>query len=266
MMATSAVEINSVIHPATRLGAVHLTVSNLDRSVSFYQRVLGFQEHERSDDTVYLFAILTPSRVALAEALRNLIATETRFGGSDHLVSEAIYLSDPDGNGIEIYRDRPRSSWVWEQGQIKMATVPLNYPDILAEVKDRPGGWEGLRPETVIGHIHLHVANLAQAEQFYRDVVGFDLVTRYGGAASFFSAGGYHHHIGANTWAGVGAPPPPADAVGLRYFVVRLPAAAERDRLVQRLHAAGIPFQEREDGLFVRDPSHNGMLFVVNAP
>jgi catechol 2,3-dioxygenase len=291
-MVASAIGIKSVIHPATRLGSVHLTVSNLERSLAFYQRVLGFQVHDRVGDTAHLgagsevlltltelvgarqvrnctglyhFAILTPSRLALAKVLRNLIVTETPFGGSDHLVSEAIYLSDPDGNGIEVYRDRPRSMWKYEHGQIVMDTVPLNYPDILAELKSSASIWEGLQPETVLGHVHLHVANLPQAERFYRDIIGFGLMANYRGSALFFSAGGYHHHLGVNTWAGVDAPPPPPDAVGLRHFVIHLPTAAERTKLLQRLEAGQIAFEEREDGLFVRDPFQNGMLFVVDS-
>jgi catechol 2,3-dioxygenase len=282
-----------VIHPATRLGAVHLTVADLERSLAFYQAVLGFQVQARGAGTadlgagrealvvlteepgarpvrhhsgLYHFAILTPSRLALARVLRNLIATETRFGGSDHLVSEALYLSDPDGNGIEVYRDRPRSTWTYARGQLTMDTIPLDYPGILAELGADPTPWTGLEPGTVLGHMHLHVADLPGAVRFYRDTIGLGLMTTFGEAAAFLSAGGYHHHLGLNTWAGVGAPPPPPGSVGLRHFVVVLPSAAERDRLRQRLADARVAVEERVDGLFVRDPSQNGVLFVVGAP
>lgn len=276
------------LHPATRLGAVHLTVSNLDRSLAFYQSVLGLQVQECAGDRAHLgagrapflvltevagarhianrsglyhFAILTPSRLALAQSLRRMIETDTAIGGGDHLVSEAIYLSDPDGNGIEVYRDRPRSTWAYEHGQIKMDTLPLDYQGILAELEGGQPAWAGLAPETVLGHMHLHVGDLVAAETFYRDLVGFELMVNYGGSALFFSAGGYHHHLGANTWAGVGAPPPPPDSVGLRYFEVQLANGEERGRLLARLQRADVRIEERGRDLFVRDPSQNGLLF-----
>lgn len=278
------------LHPATRLGAVHLTVADLDRSLAFYQRVLGFQVQAqeshyaelgagrealvvlyeqpgaravRNHTGLYHFAILTPSRVALAHSLLRLIETRTPIGGSDHLVSEAIYLSDPDGNGIEIYRDRPRSSWTYAHGEIRMDTIPLDYQGVLAELEGAEGDWNGLHPDTVLGHMHLHVARLEPAIEFYRDVIGFDFMAHYGGQAGFLSAGGYHHHLGLNTWAGVGAPPPPADAAGLRHWTVRLVDLDERARLIERLTTRGVAYAERADGLFVRDPSENGVLFVV---
>jgi catechol 2,3-dioxygenase len=278
------------LHPATRLGAVHLTVSNLDRSLDFYQGVLGLQVQERAGDTAYLgagrgafvvltevagarhvpnrsglyhFAILTPSRLALARSLRRMIEAGISIGGGDHLVSEAIYLSDPDGNGIEVYRDRPRSTWAYEHGQIKMDTLPLDYRGILAELDGDQSTWDGLAPETVLGHMHLHVADLAAADKFYREVVGFDLMVNYGGSALFFSAGGYHHHLGVNTWAGVGAPPPPPNSVGLRYFEVQLANGEERANLLDRLQAGGAAHEERGRDLFVYDPSRNGLLFIT---
>jgi catechol 2,3-dioxygenase len=278
------------LHPATRLGAVHLIVSNLERSLAFYQDVLGFQVQERAGATAHLgagrapfvvltevagarrvpnrsglyhFAVLTPSRPALAHSLRRMIETGTAIGGGDHLVSEAIYLSDPDGNGIEVYRDRPRSTWAYEHGQIKMDTLPLDFQGILAELEGEQSAWTGLAPETVLGHVHLHVGDLAAVETFYRDVVGFDLMVNYGGSALFFSAGGYHHHLGANTWAGVGAPPPPPNSVGLRYFEVQLANGEEREQLLARLQAGSVAYEEWGRDLLVRDPSHNGLLFLA---
>jgi catechol 2,3-dioxygenase len=278
------------LHPATQLGAVHLTVSNLDRAQGFYQDVLGFQVQEQASDTAHLgtgrapllvltevpgarhvanrsglyhFAVLTPSRLALARSLRRMIEAGVSIGGGDHLVSEAIYLSDPDGNGIEVYRDRPRSTWKYEHGHIKMDTLPLDYRGILAELDGDQSTWTGLDPATVLGHMHLHVGDLAAAAKFYTDVVGFDLMVNYGGSALFFSAGGYHHHLGVNTWAGVGAPPPPPDSVGLRYYEIQLVNAQERSRLLDRLHAAGVIYEERDLDLFVRDPAQNGVLFKL---
>jgi catechol 2,3-dioxygenase len=277
------------LHPATRLGAVHLTVSELDRAVAFYTDVLGFQVHDRAGEKAYLgagrqpflvltevrgarhwrnrsglyhFAILTPSRLALAQSLRRLVETGTPIGGGDHLVSEAIYLSDPDGNGIEVYRDRPRSTWAYEHGEIKMDTIPLDFRGILAELDGSHAPWQGLAPDTSLGHMHLHVGDLAAAGKFYTDVVGFDFMLNYGGSALFFSAGGYHHHLGVNTWAGAGAPPPPADAVGLRYFEVQLADAAEGAGLLQRLEAAGVSYEVQGRDLLVRDPAQNGLLFL----
>lgn len=290
-MVAPVVEIPSVLDAATRLGAVHVTVSNLDRSVAWYQRVLGFKVHARQNAIaelgagretlvvlheqpdarpvrnrtgLYHFAILTPSRQALAEVLRNLIATDTPFGESDHFVSEALYLSDPDGNGIEVYRDRPRSTWRYANGQIVMGSQPLDHAAIFAELDADTGEWQGLRPATVLGHMHLHVAYLDQAIAFYRDVIGFALMATWQGAAGFLGAGGYHHHLGVNTWAGVGAPPPPPDAAGLRYWTVILPNDQERARLVERLDRAGVAYEARESGLFARDPSQNAILFVVD--
>jgi catechol 2,3-dioxygenase len=280
----------SSIHPDTSLGCVHLTVSDLARSITFYERSLGFQVHDRSSVTaklgaggdpllilselpdarliprrtgLYHFAILTPSRRALAKSLRNLMDTETSIqGGADHLVSEAIYLADPDGNGIEIYRDRPRIDWEYENGQLKMATEHLDYQGILGELNGGPAPWTGLEPDTRLGHVHLHVADLEAATAFYDQVIGFDFLLTYMGTASFLSAGDYHHHIGVNTWNGVGASPPPDGSVGLRYFTVQLPIKDELDKLVDRLEAAHVSFEAREEGIFTRDPSQNGMMIV----
>jgi catechol 2,3-dioxygenase len=279
------------IHPGTNLGYVSLTVGDLRRSIDFYERSLGFKVQARESGVAYMgaggdpllmlserpgakllprrtglnhFAILTPSRQALAKSLRNLIDTETSIqGGADHLVSEAIYLSDPDGNGIEIYRDRPRSDWEFENGLLKMGTEHLDYQDLLSEINGDPAPWTGLEPDTRLGHMHLHVSDLAEATAFYDNVIGFDFLLSYMDTASFLSAGGYHHHIGINTWNGVGALPPPEDSVGLRYFTIQLPGEDELERLVERLERARVFYEKSDDGLFTRDPSQNGMLFVV---
>jgi catechol 2,3-dioxygenase len=284
-------EAKPVIHPDARLGYVHLTVSDLERSLAFYQDMLGFRLHQREGDKaclgagrddllalterpgairvprqsgLYHFAILVPSRLALAQSLRRLIETETNLaGGADHLVSEALYLSDPDGNGIEIYRDLPRSAWEYENGMLRMGTEALDYQGILAELENDASPWTGLRPDTTLGHLHLHVAHLSEAQAFYEKVLGLDTMVVIPGSAAFLSAGGYHHHVGINTWNGVGAPSPPPDAVGLRYFTVQLPNEEEQARLIARLEKAGVPFETREDGLFVWDPSQNGLAFTV---
>lgn len=278
------------LHPQMKLGYVHLTIADMDRSLSFYQDVLGFQFHHQEENESYLgvgdeillvltevsgaeyvprrtglyhFAILTPSRKALGKSLKNLIDTETGLqGGADHLVSEALYLSDPDGNGIEIYRDRPRSDWQFENGTVKMGTEPLDYRGILNEINGAPGIWEGLEPTTRLGHMHLHVADLKSATYFYEKVLGFDHLMDYMGSAAFLSVGGYHHHIGLNTWNGVGAPAPPPESVGLRYFTVHLVNEDDQERLIKRLTENKVDYKISSNGLFVRDPSHNGILFV----
>lgn len=279
------------IHPDTRIGAVHLTVSNLHQSLSFYQNALGFKVHRRDGDTaslgaggpdllvltqnpdaphprgttgLYHFAVLVPSRPALAQSLRQIGETRTPVQGfADHGVSEAIYLPDPDGSGIEIYRDRPRAEWPIEGGRLRMVTDPLDVDGILDELKAPNETWSGLATQTTIGHVHLHVSHLADAEAFYCGVLGFDLVQRLAGSALFVSAGGYHHHIGLNTWNGVGAPPPPPNAIGLRYFFVKLPNRAEWERVLGRLQRAGLAVNERHDGVLVHDPSKNGVLLAV---
>jgi catechol 2,3-dioxygenase len=232
------------------IGQVSLTVHNLDRSLLFYRDVLGFTEthregrrsvlappagralielHEKTNAIarpgrsagLYHFAILVPSRAALGRSLRRL--TDKRWplsGAADHLVSEALYLDDPDGLGIEIYRDRPRAAWrTASSGEIVMATDPLD----LQSIHDEPGAaspWTGLDAATVMGHVHLHVPHLDTAEAFYCDRIGFSPMVRGYPGALFVAAGGYHHHLGLDIWAGRGAPPPPETAVGLHGFTI----------------------------------------------
>ena len=278
------------LHPATTIGSVHLTVADLDRSVRFYEARLGFKTHRREgavaslgaggDDLLvltesgrarrvggttglYHFAVLVPSRIELAHSLRRLVETDTVMQGfADHGVSEALYLADPDGNGIEIYRDRPRTDWPFAGGSLRMGTDPLDTDDLLRESNNGADAWTGLAAETRIGHVHLHVSQLADAERFYVDVLGFAVMQRYAGTALFVAAGGYHHHIGLNTWAGVGAPPPPDGAIGLRHFVVRLPHEAAMGEVEQRLRAAHAAVETADGDLLVRDPAHNVIRFT----
>ena len=272
----------------TVLGYIFLTVSNLERALEFYQNSLGMRLHWRDRQTaglgagqqdllrlaenpaarpvhrttgLYHFALLTPSRVELARVLRQIILTKAPVQGfSDHGVSEAIYLADPDGNGIEIYRDRPREKWPFENGKLVMVVDPLDIQALLTELDGTSEDWAGLDPATTLGHVHLHVAELPVAESFYRDVIGFDLMQRFGSQASFLSAGGYHHHLGINTWAGIGAPQPPSDSVGLRWYVIVLPTEKSLDRIAGRALEARVPFQKRDDGFLLSDPSGNGIL------
>lgn len=276
------------IHAKTQIGAVSLIVRDFKRSLPYYQQGLGFQLHRQEGDVAYLgaggrdllilterpsapivqrttglyhFAILLPSRLALAYVLKHLIENEVPISGaSDHLVSEALYLSDPDGNGIEIYSDRPRSDWPYANGQLQMDTLPFDAAGVLAELKQHPPTvWQGLEPGTIIGHIHLHVAYLAAAETFYTQKLGLELILHYGQSAAFVAAGGYHHHIGMNSWAGVGAPPPPEGAVGLQWYELLLPDEAAFQTTAVALQQADVPFERSEAGIFLRDPSQNGI-------
>ncbi|MBI5304657.1 MAG: VOC family protein [Chloroflexi bacterium] len=281
----------SSIHPDTTLGYVRVAVSNVDESLIFYQNALGLQLRERAGNTAYLgagaddivvleqatnaqlpapatglyhFAIRVPSRHALAQSLKNFIETKTPLGGfADHLVSEAIYLADPDGNGIEVYRDRPRNEWYDAHGKLTMATDPLDVRGLLGEVQGNGAGWQGMERGTQLGHMHLKVAQIAESKKFYCDVLGFDFVADYGPSAAFVSAGGYHHHIGMNTWESAGAPPPPPDTIGLRDFIVRLPNRAELDTVLGRVEHAGIAIEATHAGSLVRDPSQNGVVLML---
>jgi catechol 2,3-dioxygenase len=241
------------IDPATSVGTVTLTVGDVDAEASFYREAIGLRETRRHRDTVELgaadgaiplvrlrsrpdapprprgttglfhLAILVPSRADLARAIHRVTGAGARFtGASDHLVSEALYLDDPEGNGIEIYRDRPRSEWEYEPtGELRMGTVALDIDSVMAELPDaeNPAMPEG----TVIGHVHLHVGDLGPAEEFYAGRLGLDVTVRSYPGALFLSRDGYHHHIGLNTWQGVGAPPPPPGSRGLEDFEITLP-------------------------------------------
>ncbi len=280
----------SKIAATTRLGYVRLTVPDLNRAVKFYEEIIGMKTRARKNGVAFLgagkedllvlkenpeakrtrgtsglyhFAILTPSRRDLARSLHRLAETQTPVEGfADHLVSEAIYLPDPDGNGIEIYRDRPRDEWQFQNGTLKMAADPLDLDGIREELRAEDKTWRGLDAATILGHMHLHVAQIAPAQEFYVNVLGFDLVMRYGPSAAFVSAGGYHHHLGFNTWAGIGAPPPPRDAVGLDYWVVRVPDARELGKIADRIQNAGVKVEETEEGLLARDPSQNAVVIT----
>ena len=278
------------IHPDTSMGAVRLTVADLARSRAFYERAIGLRASERDDGTLalgvpgeppvvdltgdssapaldrratglYHLAILMPSRRDLALALARL--AEARWpldGASDHLVSEALYLLDPDGNGIEIYRDRPREEWRQVDGKLAMDTLPLDLDSVLGELSGlrelQPAAPAGIR----MGHVHLRVSDIPEAERFYSGVLGFDVMVRGYPGALFVSAGGYHHHLGLNTWHSRGAAPPAPGAIGLRDFEIVLPGREELERVLERVHSAGIEARDGGDGWLVRDPSGNGAM------
>ncbi|MEP7285303.1 MAG: VOC family protein [Chloroflexota bacterium] len=287
-----AVTNTTSISPDTEIGAVALTVSDLERSLAFYENVLGFRVLNRIDNSavlgtddkiplltlterkgatpqprrstgLYHFAILLPSRADLGRSLQHLLDSNYPLAGaSDHLVSEALYLSDPDNNGIEIYRDRPRAEWQWGNGQVVMATDPLDLRGVLTESTRNPSPWTGLAAGTRIGHIHLQVGDIPLAAEFYHRVMGFDVVTAMS-SALFISAGGYHHHIGLNTWSSLRAPQPPEGSAGLRFFTITLPNSDARQQVLTRLEDAHIPFETHGENVIVRDPWNNAIWLTV---
>ena len=223
----------------------------------------GTLRPRRRTGGLYHFALLLPSRRALAAALMRLIQTRTQLQGfADHSVSEAIYLADPDGHGIELYSDRPRADWrLTADGRPQMGTDPLDVDGLLALVVEKVSP-AGIDPGTALGHMHLSVSHLEPAVVFYRDVLGLDMVMTDDRSVAFLSAGGYHHHLGLNTWAGVGAPPTSSEEPGLDHFEVRLSTADEIERLAGRLERANVPLERRGDGLMARDPGGNGVLLT----
>jgi catechol 2,3-dioxygenase len=279
------------ISPRTALGAVRLTVSDLERSLGYYSDVVGLEllEHgggraslgaggrelvmlveERGARPtpgftgLYHLALLVAERRDLAAWLAHGARDRVRLVGlSDHFVSEALYLSDPDQHGIEIYWDRPREHW---EGQVaaRMTTLPLDVNGLLGELDDpRTEPFNGLPATTVMGHIHLKVADVPQAVTFYRDALGLALMANLGEQAAFLSAGGYHHHVGANSWESAGAPAPPPGSAALRSATIVLPDAAERTRVLDRLAARGHQAEESHCEPVVRDPSGNALRLAV---
>jgi catechol 2,3-dioxygenase len=272
-----------------RLGPVHLVVTQLERSIPFYTEVLGLRIHERagSDATLgdgndpvivleedatagragrhaglYHVALLYPSRLELARVALRLAASRTSIqGASDHGTHEAIYLPDPDGNGLELAADRPQKMWPsYDEEFSRGGPRPLDTDDLFGLVAgEQPssGPVDGLR----VGHVHLHVGNLGDATSFYRDVLGFDLMFAMP-SASFLSVGGYHHHIAVNTWQGEGAAPAPAGTVGLDHLTLVLPSEADVEAVRSRLEGERWSYDGRRDGLLARDPSGNAVAVV----
>jgi catechol 2,3-dioxygenase len=278
------------IAPDTHMGAVELSVSDLDRSLDYWQSVVGLRVLGRENgvaslgsDTelvrfveepgarpadghtgLYHVALLVPDRPSLARWLAHAARDQTRIEGlSDHAVSEAIYLRDPDRHGIEIYADRPRGQW---EGQVmqRMTTLPLDVEDLLAELEDpATEPFNGLPDGTTVGHVHLRVADVQSTVDFYRDVLGMGLMAQLGPMAAFLSAGGYHHHVGGNTWESRGAGPAGAGFATLRHATIVLPDAAERDRVAARVADSGQEPESQEDDVLVRDPSQNALLLTA---
>ncbi|MFJ7934068.1 VOC family protein [Sporosarcina sp. NPDC096371] len=274
--------------PRTYTGEVHLNVLDLNRSVQFYKEVIGFKVLEEAADKVvltadgktplliieqpnnvtpkeahksglYHFALLLPKRADLGAIIKHFIQHQVRIGASDHLVSEALYLSDPDGNGIEIYIDRDPNVWSWDNGKVAMSTDPLDGESIIAESGEQT--WVGLPAGTVMGHVHLHVAHLPETELFY-NALGFEVVTNYP-QALFMSNGGYHHHIGLNTWNGVGAPRPSTGSVGLQSFALIYPTEAVLNEALVKVEALGVKVESNGSRFVVEDPSGNRIVLRV---
>ena len=272
--------------PNTYVTNVEIKVSDLHRSLTFYQEIIGFKvlqqdshkamltadgetalltlvqpktvEDKLSMTTgLYHFALLLPSRRDLANVISHFHEKGVSLGASDHAVSEALYLNDPDHNGIEIYADRPESEWTWHNNQVHMVTEPLNIRSILEE---GDGNWLGLPAGTVMGHIHLSVSNLAEAEQFYTKGLGYDIVTRYGSQALFISTGRYHHHIGLNTWHSENAPKLGKNQVGLKTFSLRLDNEEQAATMKDNLRGIGAPVTEIGGGFQTEDPAGNVVL------
>lgn len=277
------------ISAQTALGAVHLTVSDLARSLRYYRGSVGLEVLEEGGGRarlgvkgrellvlveeegakpafghtgLYHLALVVPLRVDLARWLAHAARDRVQLTGvADHFVSEALYLSDPDDHGIEIYWDRPREVW---EGKVaaRMTTQSLDLDGLLGEL-DAPATemFGGLPEGTTMGHVHLKVAEVQSTIEFYRDVLGFGLMAQLGGQAAFLAAGGYHHHFGANTWESAGASPPPPGAAALRHATIVSPDSKERDRVLGRVGSA--PAREITDGPVVSDPSGNALLLAV---
>jgi catechol 2,3-dioxygenase len=286
-------EAGGSLDPRARIGVVRLAVADLDRAIAFYEGTIGLSTLDSSEGVARLgpeggtpivelepdaaaparppgttglfhLAILVPSRSDLAAAVHRVSDAGWRFtGASDHLVSEALYLSDPEHNGIEIYRDRPREEWDYDDGQVRMATIPLNLQNVLGELGDADPA-AAMPAQTTMGHVHLNVSDLDDTEAFYAGGLGLDVTVRGYPGALFMSAGGYHHHVGANTWAGEGAPRPPLGALGLRRYEVVVPEAGELESVGRRLGDAGADVHRENGSLLATDPSGNAVRVVAS--
>jgi catechol 2,3-dioxygenase len=269
------------------LGRVRLRIANLERSLEFYAGRMGLHVREQDDRSaqlaaapgappiislqqlpgtlprpeyaigLYHFAILFPNRSLLGQKVLDLLDAKWPFTGfADHGVSEAAYLSDPDGNGVELYSDRPRADWPGRSDSITMYTRPLDLNNLFAAAADAD---LALTNRTRMGHIHLHVSNLERARQFYQDVVGFEVTNDEFPGALFLAAGGYHHHLGTNTWARRTADP---DAAGLLDWLLHVPGDEAKSLLRQRLETGGVVIEPASEGWRVSDPDGNALIIM----
>lgn len=274
--------------PWTYVELVELKVTNLEQSLKFYEEIIGFKVLNKQENKIWLtadgktallsieqpetvipkqpkttglyhFALLLPNREELGAVLRFFAENGIRIGAGDHLVSEALYLNDPDGNGIEIYSDRPDAEWKWNDEFVAMDTLAIDAQAILEAGSKTE--WKGLPEGTVMGHIHLQVVNIEEAKEFY-ELLGFEVVTPYPGAL-FMSTGKYHHHIGLNTWAGAGAQPASEEMTGLEAFNIIYPSIEERETVVNNLRTKNISVLEDNEIFYTKDPSENKIKMVV---
>ncbi|MCC7158321.1 MAG: VOC family protein [Ignavibacteria bacterium] len=268
----------------TKIQSVDLKIKDMVRSLNFYSGLMGFKVIEavhnksflsasgqypylikleedssaipRPRGTTGLFhaAIRFPNRAELARVFLRLFDKKVKFlGFSDHLVSEAMYLADPDENGVELYADRPKEEWVYKMGQIEMDTLPLNLSTLTSELKNR-GEWNGIHPLTDIGHIHLNVSDLKKAQEIYSMLLGFNITNSLYSGALFFSAGGYHHHIGANVWSSSGGKPAPENTVGLSGFTISTPDSKYLEVMKKRSEDEGLLMESNVNNeLNIRD-------------
>jgi catechol 2,3-dioxygenase len=279
---------------ATRVGSVRLQVADLDRSIAYYRNVLGLSLQESAgsvaslgphDDGnvlvelverpgvspaprrgrlgLYHFAILVPDRATLGRYVAHIADTGERVGASDHIVSEALYLQDPDNLGVEVYADRPRETWSANARELLMDSRPLDLGGLMRAAGESP--WRGMPAGTTLGHVHLHVGDLQIADAFYHTALGFDRVVWSYPGALFLSAGGYHHHLGVNTWAGPGAGPATEAEARLLEWVLVLPKQAEADAAAQSLARAGHPVERFDGGWLANDPWGTALQIVAAA-
>ena len=289
------------IHPDTRIGTVSLKVAVLENQITFYQQALGFQLHWREGNRaglgaggadllrleeqpdlkrysrvtgLYHFAVLFPDRRELARALARLFVLKYPNHPTDHIMTKTTYLDDPEGNGIELYCESPEDgTWRMTNGEyvtrradgsLSDGREPLDVDALLSHLREDDRLDVTIPPATRVGHIHLHIRDIDEAVDFYHGVLGFDVMGVVKSfRMAFVSAGGYHHHIGLNTWQGEDAPPPPADAMGLRHFTVALPDQTALDEVIARVERAGIPANQTEEGLLFYDPSQNGVILTL---
>lgn len=274
----------------TRLGRVRLQVADLDRSILFYEQVLGLRVMSRNSDAavlgphddehpivdlrqypaaravprggllgLYHFAILLPDRRALGSFIAHLARIGAHAGMSDHAVSEAVYLTDPDGLGIEVYADRPRDTWRYDGPQIFMTTKHLDVNDLVSAA--RGAKWTGMPRGTVLGHVHLYVDDIATASAFYHEALGFDKVVWSYPGALFLSAGGYHHHLGTNIWVR-GAPRATDEDARLLEWEIVVPSANDAERAAASLKAAGYEAAAEGNTWRTADPWGTGLRLV----
>ena len=289
------------IHPKTQIGHISLTVANLDNQIEFYQKVMGFKLHwkengkaglgaggadllrltEQADvkkyrgvTGLYHVAYVFPNRRELAIAVGRLFALKYPNSPTDHIMTKTTYLDDLEHNGIELYCESPEDGrWTFKDGKFESyrkdgswsdGREPLDVDALFENLNEGDKLDAPIPPDARIGHVHLHVRDVDEAVDFYHGVIGFDIMgVSKPFQMGFVSAGGYHHHLGLNTWQGRGAPPPPPDAVGLRFFTIELPNQQAYDDVVVRVDKAGISSNQTDDGLLIYDPSQNGVVWTV---